>query len=298
MALLAAVLSSSNLYADNATLNPIADTSIMEVAPSNNVGARLWVNGGVNMHGERNRALFKFDIAGNIPTGSRITAATLSLTVTGIPSDGYGIGTFDLHRLLRNWGEGVESGGGMGLTAQTNEATWLSPFMFTTNWTTPGAAATNDYAPNVTASQIVYDTSPAYNPYPFPALGEDQSAMIADLQHWLDTSAANFGWILICEDETVTSTARRFGSREDTNNAPFLNIGYVPPITGANVSANRFQLSFAAQQGQAYAIEYATNLATNIWITLTNIPAPDINTNLIVTDGINSPARFYRLRLQ
>ena len=64
-----------------------------------------------------------------------------------------------------------------------------------------GAAATNDYDPAVTAFQIVYDVP--QSPYAFPDPADDPAPIIADLQRWLDDPATNFGWIFICESETV-----------------------------------------------------------------------------------------------
>src|SRR5581483_9163726 len=104
-----ALLWAANALGGTIDIIPSADTSISEVYPNNNVGGRTWVNAGSNMHTNRNRALFKFDIAGNIPAQSQITSASLQLAVTGIPSDGYDVAFFDLHRLLRNWGEGTNS---------------------------------------------------------------------------------------------------------------------------------------------------------------------------------------------
>ena len=205
----------------------------MEIVPTNNAGTRSWMNAGSNMHMQRNRGLFKFDLAANIPARSRITSASLSLSVTGIPSNGYNVAFFDLHRVLRPWGEGAQdiSGkAGQGLPAGTNDATWLSPLAFTTNlWTLPGGAAPDDYAPAVTASQVIY--TDVESPYYFPDPNSDVDPMIADLQQWLDQPARNFGWMLICESEDVPSTARRFGSREDPDFPPMLTIGYTPRLS-------------------------------------------------------------------
>jgi hypothetical protein len=290
-------------FGASVSLIPIADTSIMEVAPNNNVGGRSWVNAGSNMHTQRNRGLFKFDIAGSLPAGSQVTSASLSLAVTGIPADGYAVSFFDLHRLLRNWGEGTNnpfSSPGQGSPATTNEATWLSPLSLTTNvWTAPGAAATNDYDPTVTASQIIYST--VQSPYLFPDPSADATAIIADVQRWLDNPATNFGWILICESDDVPSTARRFGSREDPNNSPMLQLEYLAPplVSAVETAGTQFRLYFTAQAGQSYVVQYRITLApSNTWSTLTNISAPLATTNLVITDVISGRQRFYRIGTQ
>jgi len=272
----------------------------MEVAPDNNSGGLSWVNAGSNMHTQRNRGLFKFDIAGNVPAGSVIRSASLSLAVTGVPADGYAVSFFDLHRLLRDWGEGTNSptsSPGHGLPATTNGATWNSRFALTTNsWATPGAAANVDYDPAVTASQIIYGT--AQSPYLFPDPSTDPAPMISDVARWLADPATNFGWILICESEDVPSTARRFGSREDTNNPPVLQLDYLAPpqVDAVEVLSNRFMLSFAAQSGQSYVVEFRNSLAsTNTWSTFTNISPLAVSTNLVVPDVVTNGHRFYRI---
>ena len=88
---------------DSIALIPSADTTIMEITPTNNAGGRSWINVGGNHYGLRNRALMKFDIAGNIPAHSQIISASLNLNVVGVPEDGYDVCFFDLHRVLRNW---------------------------------------------------------------------------------------------------------------------------------------------------------------------------------------------------
>jgi hypothetical protein len=50
---------------------------------------------------------------------------------------------------------------------------------------------------------------------------------VADVQGWLNNPKSNFGWMLISESEDTRFTARRFGSREDPNNAPLLDVQYV-----------------------------------------------------------------------
>ena len=90
-------------YCGSVVVTPVADTMLIEAAPANNAGGLHWVNAGSNFAGERNRGLFKFDIAGNLPPQAHITSASLSLAVTGIPGDGYAVAYFDLHRVLRDW---------------------------------------------------------------------------------------------------------------------------------------------------------------------------------------------------
>jgi hypothetical protein len=281
------------------SLTPIADTMIIEVAPSNNAGALALVTTGGNHYAQRSRALFKFDIAGNIPPGSIITAASLSLTVTQVPGDGYAVGFFDLHRLLRSWGEGTNNpviAPGQGSLAKTNDATWLSPHALTTNlWFAPGAAPTNDFDPAVSASQIVYDV--AQSPYIFPDPSADPSQFIANLQLWLDNPATNFGWIFICESEDVPNTTRRFASREATNLAPELQIQFLLPplIQRAQSSGTQFNLFFVAQPGQNYVVQFRNSVTGGTWQSLASAGPFSGPTQVVAVDTNTAPRRFYRL---
>jgi hypothetical protein len=280
-------------------VTPVADTMLIEAAPTNNAGGLAWVNAGSNRSGQRNRGLFKFDIAGNVPSQAHITSASLSLAVTGIPVDGYAVAYFDLHRVLRDWGEGDKnpaSSPGQGLPATTNEATWLSPFALTTNsWFTPGAAATNDFVPDISASQIVYDD--IQSPYTFPDPSADPGRMLADIQLWLDNPATNFGWIFICESEGTPSTARRFGSREDFDFPPQLTIQYLVParIDQAQRVGNQFNLSFTALPGQNYTVQFSDAVPASSWQPIANVASPPVVTRVLVIDPVTPTQRFYRV---
>jgi hypothetical protein len=289
-------------FSAGTNLVPVADTMIMAIAPTNNAGGLAWFTCGGNHYGMPSRGLLRFDIAGAIPPGSRITGASLSLYVVATPGDGYEVGYFDLHRLLRAWGEGTNkppSAPGQGSPATLNEATWYSPLALTTNfWSAPGAAATNDYDPRVTASQIVYDTF--QSPYQFPGPSDDPAPMLADVQRWLDAPASNYGWIFICESETSANTTRRFGSREDPNHAPDLGISFIaaPRINFAAKITNTFLLSFTAWPDQAYAVEFTGSPALLNWQTLTNLTSPTNQTEIVITDLLTSTQRFYRVTTQ
>lgn len=296
------LICSLRAFAAATNLAPVADTMIMAVAPTNNAGALAWFTAGGNHYGVPSRGLLRFDVAGAIPPGSRVTAASLSLSVVQTPGDGYDVGYFDLHRLLRAWGEGTNkpvNSPGQGTPATTNEATWISPFALTTNfWFAPGAAAPNDFDPAVTASQIVY--SDVQSPYQFPDPNDDPAPMIADVQRWLDDPGSNFGWIFICETETSPNTTRRFGSREDPNHAPDLLINYIaaPRIHLDGAVSNRLQLTFETWPDQAYAVEFTGSLPSGNWQTLTNIGQVTNATEVLVADPLTSTQRFYRVTTQ
>src|SRR2546421_11941802 len=94
------------LHADSAVLTSVADTTLIETAPDNNLGGALIVNAGTTQNFTRNRGLFRFDPIGRIPTGSHITKVDFVVVVSGQPKDGYTSSSFGLHRVLKPWGEG------------------------------------------------------------------------------------------------------------------------------------------------------------------------------------------------
>ena len=279
-------------------ISSVADTTLSENYPSNNLGGMLYANSGTTQNFTKNRALFKFDVAGAIPAGSRITSASLTLQVTRAPRDGYNFSDFSLHRLLVNWGEGNKispansSSPGSGSAATTNEATWYYRYAFSSNaWTLPGGAVTNDYSPTSSSSQTIYGT--VDSPYTW----NSSSNMIADVQFWLDHPQSNFGWLLLCASETVDFTARRFSSREDTNNAPQLAIQYLiaPRIDRAQRSGNQFNLFFTAEAGQTYQVQFRDSLSSGTWHLLGTVDPPLDSLRVLVVDPISSPQRCYRL---
>lgn len=278
-------------------MQPTADTTLIEVAPSNNLGGMAFVNAGTTQNFTRNRGLFRFDFTDKIPAGARVSNVEFMIEVVGKPVDGFAPAVFGLHRLLKPWGEGDKLGDslhpGFGSPATFGEATWTDRFAFTTNnWTQPGGEVGSDYVAAASSEATIYSLDDS--PYTFTST----PALVADVQTWINTAAENFGWILVCQAEASDFTARRFGSREDPVRPPLLRVEFVPPqrIENASVSGQTFNLQFTARSGQAYAVEFRDEF-TNSWTTLTNIPAPPAATDITVTDPISGSQRFYRLRL-
>src|SRR5207245_11043011 len=71
--------------AESVTLHPVADPTLYETTPNNNLGAHTDFIAGTTAGNAgqpfRNRALLKFDVTGQIPTGATITSASLTLLV-------------------------------------------------------------------------------------------------------------------------------------------------------------------------------------------------------------------------
>ncbi|QOJ18716.1 MAG: hypothetical protein HRU76_14480 [Phycisphaeraceae bacterium] len=184
---------------------------------SNGAGQRFFAGRtGQQVDGVR-RGLLRFDVAGAVPPGSVITGVTLRLNMSRTRA---GNRTVSIHRLLSDWGEGPSDAFGEegdGTTAEPGDATWLHRFHDTVFWTQPGG----DYVAAASASRVVGGLG-AY-------VWGSTPAMVADVQAWLDNPGSNFGWIVI-GDESTTTTAKRFDSREHPTqaNRPRLTIDYLP----------------------------------------------------------------------
>lgn len=180
---------------------------------SNGAGAYLFA--GKNNHDEARRALLAFDVASHVPAGATIQSVTLTLNMSRTVS---GPQTVALHRVLADWGEGVsdatgEEGGGV--TATTNDATWIHRFFNTQLWANAGG----DYSPTAGAAQIV--NLPGV--YTWGSTAE----MVADVQSWLDAPGSNFGWILLSA-QAAKGSVKRFDSRQNPEAAtrPILTVTY------------------------------------------------------------------------
>jgi hypothetical protein len=199
---------------------PSKDNTLYQYNPdegdlSNALGNHFFT--GTTVFGEIRRGVLAFDIAGNIPPGSTIIAASLSMNMSRT-IDGTAR-TTELHKLLADWGEGTSHAPGeegSGAPATPNDATWRHRFFDTIFWTTQGG----DFSPTVSASQLVG---------PVGQYMWSSAQMVADVQSWLDNPASNFGW-LVLGDESTSPTAKRFDTRESAS-PPMLTIEYTPPST-------------------------------------------------------------------
>lgn len=276
------------------TFIPSADTALIEIAPTNNSGGQAWLlSGKIQNDVYRDRALMKFDFSA-LPTNAIVLSAVVTLEVTRQPGDGLANAPFGLHRMLRPWGEGdkvATTVPGQGLPATAGEATWRHAFFPTNEWTVPGGAAGLDFSDIESSFQFIYGVG--QSPYRFESTPE----LVADVQSWVNSPQSNYGWMLLCDDEATIFTARRFGSREDPDAPPRLDIEFiVPPYVAASGRANDlFHLSFTTWPGQSYAVEFRDSFATGTWQTLTNLEPATNATPVSITDPVSGPQRFYRV---
>ena len=226
------------ICADTVTLAPIRDNTLYEpidtdgfADTSNALGINMFtgkVKDALNQSGQTavRRSVIYFDIAAAIPVGATINAVQLTLVANKVKQSN----SFDvkLHRLESDWGEGTSNTGnsqqGRGDTPTTNDPTWDHTFYSTLFWSLPGG----DYSSTISASTGVGNTG-SY-------LWGSTSAMVGDVQLWLDNSTLNYGWIII-GDESQIETSKRFATVNNTSGGgadrPSLLIDYTP---GAGVN--------------------------------------------------------------
>ena len=165
-------------------------------------GSGIYLFAGQTAVGELRRSVIRFDIAAAIPAGASILSATLRLNLSRTNLDA-GPQPFGLHRVARAWNEGpsdAESEEGFGALSETGDTTWLHTFYNDQFWDTPGG----DFAAVASATQTA-DLGGFYT--------WSDAQLAADVQDWLDTPAANFGWLLQGK-EGENLTAKRFDARE------------------------------------------------------------------------------------
>lgn len=204
------------------TIGPSKDNTLYENSAgslSNGAGQRIFV--GNNNGGLARRAVIAFDIAGTIPAGATIERVTLNLNLSKTRARDEGV---QIHRLLSDWGEGTSAASaneGGGAAAEPGAATWIHTSFDTENWQTPGG----DFVAGVSANETAGDIGK----HAWGSAG----GLVADVQLWLDDPAANFGWILV-GNEDERQTAKRFDSRENgiESNRPILSVEFTSEAGG------------------------------------------------------------------
>ena len=223
----------------------------------------------------KKRSLLQFDIAGSVPAGATITGATLALTLGQVAGSGGGTGgnstlpsrTFSLHDLQQDWGEGSSGsptspsigGTGQGYARVNGDSTWDYPF-FNSN-----AATATLWAGGVHGGNFAGTDSASSTFTTFTVGGKymwTSAVLAADVQHWLDNAATNFGWLLRADNgingsgatvalESTSQSFLGFYSRDgaaannDASLAPALSVMYtVLPEPAGLALAGVFGVTF------------------------------------------------------
>ena len=220
--------------AATAVISPSADTTIQSAFAGNNFGGGLSITAGGRRNGEP-RADYCCSISPRIflraPPSAHVSEPACRKHPFWGPNS-----TFDLNRILDSWGEGVGSDRG-GSPATANQSTWNSRFFSSTLWTTPGG----DFSSSLSASRLINGNgSYVFNSTP---------NLVSDVQSWLESPSANFGWMLRSESEATAASIRRFGSRGAGANSPTLTVIYSVPEPGtASLALLAFGISWRAKR--------------------------------------------------
>jgi spore coat protein A, manganese oxidase len=203
--------------ADEVQLAAVADNSLFSEDGSLSNGAGSYIFTGSTDAPDIRRALIRFDVAGSLPAGATIDAVSLGLYLSRTQA---GEENVSLHRALREWGEGTSQADGEegeGAPATLGDSTWSHALWDTVTWTSPGG----DYEATASATTSV----PGNN----GPVTWTSTAMVADVQTWLDSPGDNFGWFLI-GNEGAQKTAKRFDGRHSADSAqrPVLIVTFTP----------------------------------------------------------------------
>jgi hypothetical protein len=206
-------------------LEATMDNSIFEEGELSN-GAGDYIFTGVTKIDERRRALVKFDLTSDVPEGITIDSAALILTPSKVKTFGTEVSVF---KVLNEWGEGTSDADmeeGKGAPATLNDATWTKAKTGGASWIHQGG----DYEMESSAMAIVVSGTKSV----FMSSG-----LLADVDSWLASPSDNHGWIII-GDESTTSTAIRFYSRENAelDSRPMLRL-YYQGTTSSNPFTDR-----------------------------------------------------------
>jgi hypothetical protein len=193
---------------------------------SNGAGDGIFVGRPGARGGVIQRGLLQFDLS-EIPAGSTITSAELSLSTTRIPRGGP-VSTISVHRVTSAWGQGASNSfGGSGATSEEGDANWIHSISPNISWTTPGG----DFVASPSAS---FQAPTALGRFTVPASVQ----LTTDVQLWFAGSADNFGWLLR-GDELTDNSARKFGSSEATEgDVPTLTVTFTPPPSCDSIDFN------------------------------------------------------------
>jgi hypothetical protein len=204
---------------ETVTLPAARDVTLYEDPLGNTAnGSGSYFFAGTNAFGQIRRALIEFDVGAVLPAGATVQDVQLTLHMSRTAAAAEPVA---LHRALADWGEGASDAPaeeGAGTAAAPGDATWLHTFYDTNFWPTPGGA----FVPEPSAVIDVFGNG-------YYTWG-GASALVEDVQTWLDDPARNHGWMLVGH-EAFSSTAKRFDSVQNPDPAfrPLLLVRFAVP---------------------------------------------------------------------
>ena len=232
-------------WGETATVFPSKDNTLYESSTgnlSNGSGFHLFV--GTTAASDVRRALLHFDLS-SVPPGSLVSDAELVLYMNRSKA---GPNEINVHRMISDWGEGSSAGTrgeGAGGDATSDDATWIHARYPDIGWQQEGG----DFVPSASAIESVTDLG---------AYRWSGDLLTADVQRWVDNSAANMGWILV-GDESTAPSAKRFSSRDNSTSSqrPYLIVHYTLPPANSAPSVQRDPSPQEIAPGQTLTIALA-----------------------------------------
>lgn len=203
-------------------LAPAADATIFEENADSSDSLSQGLFAGRNNTDHIRRAFVRFNLAG-IPAGVTVSSVQVRLSMTRSNS---GSVFASLYRASGAWGEGTSDAGipgGSGAPATPGDPTWTMRVYPATPWMIPGG----DTAALPSATTLLGSSLVNY-------LWTTTPALVSDVQGWINLPATNFGWQLRVDESQIAPTAKRFGSREqsDASLRPVLIVTYDDPSVG------------------------------------------------------------------
>ena len=222
-------------------LTPTADATIFKENADSSDAKSPGLFAGLTRTDFIRRAFLRFNLAG-IPAGVTVSSVQVRLSMTRSNS---GSVFSSLYRVSGAWGEGTSDAGipgGSGAPATAGDPTWTMRVYPGTAWTTPGG----DTAALPSATTLLGSSLVNY-------LWTTTPALVSDVRGWISVPATNFGWQLRIDELQIAPTAKRFGSREqsDASLRPVLTVTYDDPAVGAPPATGIPALDARAQAGLA-----------------------------------------------
>lgn len=203
-------------------LIPVADTSLFQIGPDNNMGANTSGVIGTTEGGDPGRMLVRFDLESKIPTNAILKSASLTLRATKVRNASSL--PVAMHRMQVAWVEGTGGNGsptGAGEQAANGETTWTHRSHPDVAWSASGAAAPVDFLEDPSGTS----TANGVAAFTF----DSNPNLLSDLTHWIQNPALNFGWILLAPGTPAPGSAKRIGTRESLDDAPVLHVEFDMP---------------------------------------------------------------------
>jgi hypothetical protein len=220
-------------YTGGGTYAGTLDAHILESSPLNNTGNHITLEAartnGLDPAADRSIVIRFDDLDTSTQAGRFLQQATLTLNYFGSRNDPGGVHkTLSIHRLLQDWGEGVQTEID-GAFANNGEACWDKPFGSSTDNNPPWAGTlTYGMADPVTLDSVALGGPEDYGPVQFNVTSAVRRQLLGQV--------SNFGLVIreTTGSESTNDGTRQFDSSEAVNilDRPSLTLIFTAPARG------------------------------------------------------------------